>query len=157
MTALPAEEARAIVARYPSPRSAILPLLWLGQRTAGHVTPEAVQDVAELLDLRVSEVESVLSFYTMFRRRPPARCRLEVCRSLACAMKGAEEIVEHVREATGVEPGGQSEDGQFSIAYVECVAACDHAPAYIFNERMGGPLTREAALALIRGEGVGRP
>jgi len=151
--ALPAEAAEAIVGRYPSSRSAILPLLWLGQETDGYVTPETVDDVARLLGLNVSDVESVLSFYTMFRRQAPGRCRLQVCRSLACAMRGAEQIVEAVQTATGVAPGGQAADGSFSLEYVECIAACDHAPAYIFNERMAGPLTRELALALIAGRG----
>ena len=151
--ALPAEPARELVARHPSRRSAILSLLWLGQETDGFITPETVTEVAALLGLQESDVESVLSFYTMFRRRPPARCRLQVCRSLACAMKGAEDIVDHVREQTGVGPGEQSADGGFEVEYVECIAACDHAPAYLFNERMGGPLSREAALKLLRGEG----
>jgi NADH-quinone oxidoreductase subunit E len=146
-------EAEAVIARYPSPRSAILPLLWMGQEADGYVTAETVQQVAELIGLTVNEVESVLSFYTMFRRRPPARCRLQVCRSLACAMHGAEAILEHIRRETGIGPGGQSPDGQFSVDVVECIAACDHAPAYLFNERMGGPLTPDKALALLRGEG----
>jgi NADH-quinone oxidoreductase subunit E len=154
--ALPAEAARELVARYPSPRSAILPLLWLGQETDGHVTPETVAEVAAILGLHESDVESVLSFYSMFRRRPPARYRLLVCRSLACAMKGAEDIVEHVREQTGVGPGEQSADGAFEVDYVECIAACDHAPACLFNEHMGGPLSREGALKLLRGEGERR-
>jgi NADH-quinone oxidoreductase subunit E len=144
------EAARAIVARYPSPRSAILPLLWLGQQADGYVTEETAQEVARLVGVPESEVESVLSFYTMFRREPPARRRLEVCRSLACAMRGAEEIL------TGVTPGHAAPDGSFSVSVVECIAACDHAPAYLFNDRMGGPLTPELALALLRGEAEAR-
>jgi NADH-quinone oxidoreductase subunit E len=149
---LDAQAAAAVIARYPSPRSAILSLLWLGQNADGYITPETVESVADLLGLPRSEVESVLSFYTMFRRRPPARCRLQVCRSLACAMKGAEEIVDRIRAETGVEPGEQSADGGFSVEYVECIAACDRAPAYLFNEQMGGPLTADKALRLIRGQ-----
>lgn len=154
--ALAAAEAEALIALYPSGRSAILSLLWLGQQTDGYITPETVAQVAGLLGLPVSEVESVLSFYTMFRRVPPARCRLQVCRSLACAMKGAEGIVDHVRAETGVDAGGQSADGQFSLEYVECIAACDHAPAYIFNERMAGPLDAAQAMRLISGQGDGQ-
>ena len=148
--------ALAVIAKYPSPRSAILPLLWLGQNSDGYVTQDTVEQVADLLGLAVSDVESVLSFYTMFRRTPADRCRLQVCRSLACAMKGAEEILEHVRAATGVAAGEQSPDGQFSVEVVECIAACDHAPAYLFNERMDGPLTKETALQLLHGEGGGQ-
>jgi len=146
----------ALLARYPSPRSALLPLLWLGQQADGFVTEDTVARVADLVQVPVSEVESVLSFYTMFRRAGPARCRLQVCRSLACAMRGADEIVAHVEAAGGVAAGGQSADDQFSLELVECIAACDHAPAYLFNERMGGPLTKELAMQLIRGEGEQR-
>ena len=151
--ALDAQTADEIIARYPHNRSAILPLLWLAQNTDGYITPAAVSEVAERLGLMVSEVESVLSFYTMFRREPPARCRLQVCRSLACAMRGAEEILRAIEAETGVAPGGKSPDGQFSVEVVECIAACDHAPAYLFNERMDGPLSPERALQLLRGEG----
>jgi len=150
-----ARAADAVIAKYPSSRSAILPLLWLGQNSDGHITPETVEHVAERLGLTINDVESVLSFYTMFRRTPAARCRLQVCRSLACAMKGAGEILEHIRAATGVAAGEQSPDGGFSVEVVECIAACDHAPAYLFNERMDGPLSPEQALRLIRGEGKG--
>jgi NADH:ubiquinone oxidoreductase subunit E len=152
--ALDAAAVREVMARYPSPRSAILPLLWMAQETEGYVTEAAAAEVAELLGLPPAEVESVLSFYTMFRRRPPARCRLQVCRSLACSVKGADAILAAVEEATGVAAGHQSADGAMSVEVVECIAACDHAPAYLFNERMGGPLTTEKALALLRGQGV---
>ncbi len=148
-----AQAADAVVAKYPSPRSAILPLLWLGQNSDGHVTPETVERVADRLGLNISDVESVLSFYTMFRTSPPARHRLQICRSLACAMKGAEEILEHIAAATGVAAGEQSADGGFSVEVVECIAACDHAPAYLCDERMGGPLSPQKALRLLRGEG----
>lgn len=152
---LDTQTAEAMIAKYPSPRSAILPLLWEGQNSLGYVTEETVEQVADLLGLAINEVESVLSFYTMYRRVAPARCRLQVCRSLACAMKGAGEILEHISAATGVAVGEQSADGQCSIEVVECIAACDHAPAYLFNERMSGPLTKEKAMHLLRGEGGG--
>lgn len=146
-------KAQAVMDRYPGPRSAILPLLWMGQEADGFVSPETAEQVAELLGLPLGEVESVLSFYTMFRRRPAAGCRLQVCRSLACSMHGADEILEAVEAATGVAAGEQSADDAFSIEVVECIAACDHAPAYLFNERMGGPLSAERALSLLRGGG----
>jgi len=152
---LDAQTAEAVIGKYPSARSAILPLLWLGQNSDGYVTEETVEQVSDLLGLAVNEVESVLSFYSMFRRAPAARCRLQVCRSLACAMKGAGEIVAAIQAQTGVGPGEQAPDGQFSLEYVECIAACDHAPAYLFNERLAGPLTTEQALRLVRGQGKG--
>lgn len=151
--ALDVEEAKAILARYPSPRSAMLPLLWLGQNTDGWIKPETVTAVAHLIGVEESEVTSVLSFYTMYRTQPPAQRRLQVCRSLACAMRGAEEILDRIREETGVGPGEAAPDGAFSVEVVECIAACDHAPACLFNERMTGPLTPQRALRMVQGEG----
>ncbi len=150
------EAARAAIARYPSPRSAMLTLLWQAQEADGWVTPQTVTTVAELLGLTASEVESVLSFYSMYRRTPPAQRRLQVCRSLACAMKGAEEILSHLRAETGVGPGETASDGSFSVEVVECLAACDHAPACLWNERMEGPLDKQDALRRLRGEGGDR-
>ncbi len=151
--ALDPAETRAILDLYPSPRSAMLPLLWLGQNSDGWIKPETVTAVAQLVGVEESEVVSVLSFYTMYRTQPPAQRRLQVCRSLACAMRGAGEILERIREETGVGPGETAPDGAFSVEVVECIAACDHAPACLFNERMTGPLTPNRALGMLRGEG----
>lgn len=147
------EAARAAMARYPSARSALLTLLWQAQEADGWVTPQTVTTVAELLGLTASEVESVLSFYSMYHRTPPAKRRLQVCRSLACAMKGAEEILSYLRSETGVGPGETAPDGSFSVEVVECLAACDHAPACLWNERMEGPLDKHGALERLRGDG----
>jgi len=151
--ALDPMEAAAIIARYPSPRSAIGPLLWLGQNADGWVRPETVAEVAALVGVSNAEVYSFLGFYTMFRRQKPCQRRLQVCRSLACAMRGAEEILEHIQAETGVGPGQADPAGGFSVEVVECIAACDHAPAYLYNEHMDGPLTADRAMQLLRPEG----
>lgn len=147
------DAARTAIARYPSSRSALLTLLWQAQEADGWVTSDTVSTVADLLGLTASEVESVLSFYSMYRRTPPAKRRLQVCRSLACAMKGAGEILAYLRAETGVGPGDPAPDGSCTVEVVECLAACDHAPACLFNERMEGPLDKQGALQRLCGDG----
>jgi NADH-quinone oxidoreductase subunit E len=140
-----------LLRRYPVPRSALLPLLWRAQERDGYVTDEARDEIAALLKLPPAEVDSVISFYTMFRRRPPAERRLQVCRSLACAALGADELIAELRakrEGRGAAAG--QADGCAEIEAVECLAACDRAPCGLFNERVVGPLDREKAEALLR-------
>jgi NADH:ubiquinone oxidoreductase subunit E len=138
----PAEVAE-IQARYPERRSVVLPLLWRAQERIGYVSDEAIGEVAAAAGVPASEVGSVVTFYTMFRRvAPPAR-RLQVCRSLACAMAGADALVERLRSL----PGCGSE---FAVETVECLAACDRAVAGLYNEGLVGPLHWDAASALVR-------
>lgn len=130
-------QAETLIARYPVRRSALLPLLWQAQSRDGYVSDAARDEIATLLDLAPAEVDSVISFYTMFRRSQPGPRRLQVCRSLACAALGADELIAALRQDHEVEA-------------VECLAACDRAPCALFNERLVGPLDRTGAEALLR-------
>ena len=139
----PAEVAE-VVARYPQRRSAVLPLLWRAQETLGYVSDEAIAEVAEAAGVPTAEVSSVVTFYTMFRRvRPPAR-RLQVCRSLACFLAGADDLVARLRALPGC-------GTDFAVETVECVAACDRAVAGMYNEGLVGPLDLGGATALLAG------
>lgn len=130
-------EPQDLLQRYPVPRSALLPLLWRAQERDGYVGEAARDEIAALLDLPPAEVESVISFYTMFRRRRPPERRLQICRSLCCAALGAEELIAALSEG-------------YEIETVECLAACDRAPCALFNERLVGPLDRPKAEALLQ-------
>ncbi|HVB10914.1 MAG TPA: NAD(P)H-dependent oxidoreductase subunit E [Bacillota bacterium] len=145
------QETAEIVARYPLRRSAVLPLLWRAQERIGYVSDAAIGEVAAAAGVPASEVSSVVTFYTMFRRfAPPAR-RLQVCRSLACAMAGADALVARLRSL----PGCGSE---FAVETVECLAACDRAVAGLYNEGLVGPLSMAGAASLLRdGGGVAAP
>ncbi|MBV8726567.1 MAG: NAD(P)H-dependent oxidoreductase subunit E, partial [Candidatus Eremiobacteraeota bacterium] len=121
-------ELEALIAQYPDSRSAMLPIIHRFQAEQGYASPEAMRTCAELLKLPVSVVESTVSFYTLFFRKPVGKYMLQVCRNLSCTLRGAEDIMAYFREKLGIGHLQTSSDGLFSYEEVECLAACDRAP-----------------------------
>ena len=116
-------------AKYPQSRSAVMPALDLAQEEIGHLTPEAMTEVAHALQLDPGYVEGVATFYSLFHLEPVGKHRFYVCTNLSCMLRGANEIVDHVRQGIGVDGAGQvSSDGLFSYEEVECLGACEYAP-----------------------------
>lgn len=142
-----------IVGRYPEgkQKSALLPILHEVQAVYGWVSPEAMDKVAEFLDIQPIEVYEVATFYTMFFLKPQGKYVLEVCRTGPCCLVGAEKIMDYIGEKLGVKEGEVTEDGLFSYRGVECLAACGYAPVlqigpeYTFYEN----LTEESVDQLI--------
>ena len=132
MTALSAhvlEEIRELPAKYPQPRSAVMPALDLAQEELGHQTPEAMSEVAQALQLDPGYIEGVATFYSLFHLEPVGKHRFYVCTNLSCMLRGANELVDHLKPALGVSEVGQvSADGLFSYEEVECLGACEYAP-----------------------------
>ena len=126
-------EYQQILARYPERRAALMPVLWLVQREFGWISPSAQRYVAELMDLPQAWVEGVVSFYTMYWRRPMGRSHIAVCTNLSCYLRGAEEIYDAVCERTGVTAGEVSADGKWSVERAECLGSCDTAPMLQLN------------------------
>jgi NADH-quinone oxidoreductase subunit E len=126
-------ECEAIIARYEQPRSALLPLIHLFQQHEGYASSDAQRAVADMLQLTPAVVESTVSFYTLFFRKPVGKYVLQVCRGLACAINGAEDIMAYFREKLGVGHLQTTEDGMFSYEEVECLAACDRATCMQVN------------------------
>lgn len=137
-------EADAIVALYPEARSALLPLLHLAQREQGWVTPEAQEWLAERLDLTPAMVMGVTTFYTMYNTAPVGKYLLQLCRTLSCELRGSVEIRKHLMDRLGIEPGGTSGDGRFTLVEVECLGACGTAPAMMINDDYHENLTPES-------------
>jgi NADH-quinone oxidoreductase subunit F len=131
-----------ILKRYPQKRSALLPLLHLVQEERGYLSPEALEEVANLLEMRPTDVWEVASFYTMFHFRPMGRCHIEVCHNLSCSLLGAESLLDHVKERLQIREGETTPDGRFSLGRAECLAACDAAPMVQINGYHYGPLDR---------------
>src|SRR5947208_1748961 len=106
-----------IVRRYPPDRrrSAVLPALYLAQQQQGYITANAIRHVAELLGITAADVEDVVSFYTMFYTKPVGKFVLQVCRTLSCALNGAERVTEELRAKLGVEPGQTDATGTFTL------------------------------------------
>ncbi len=122
------------VARYPDTRAALLPVLWLCQQRWGWISAGVMRAVADRLHLAPADVEGVVSFYTMFQRRPPGRYLVQVCSTLSCQLRGAAEIIDHLRRRLRVEFGETSADGNFTLVDVQCLGACGEAPVIQIND-----------------------
>ena len=147
------EEIKELPARYPQPRSAVMPALDLAQEEIGYLTPEAMSEVAAALELDPGYVEGVATFYSLFHLKPIGKHRFYVCTNLSCALRGANEIVEHVKQKIGVrEPDEVSADGLYSYEEVECLGACEYAPMMRFDHRYHYDLTPAKIDALLAGE-----
>lgn len=129
------ELARQIIDRYPRARSALIPLLHLAQSQDGWVTEEAMEHVAELVDVTPAEVFGTCSFYEMFKREPVGTYLVNVCTNLPCMLNGAYELLHHLEERLGMPAGRTTSDGVITLQEVECVAACPEAPCVQVNYR----------------------
>lgn len=143
------ERIERLFEKYPSRRSAMLPLLWMVQEKTGWVSQEAMEEVAEILAVTPAEVYEVVSFYTMFQQRPTGRTHIALCDTLACAICGTHEIAAYLEEKYGIEVKKVTKDGRFSLELVECIGACSMAPALLANEDLHGNLTPESLDQLI--------
>ena len=125
-----------IIKRYPPDqrRSAVLPALYLAQYQQGYITANAIRHVAELLGITRADVEDVVSYYTMFYTRPVGKYVVNVCRTLSCAVNGAERVTEELTAKLGIKPGETDASGTFTLMEVECLGACDRAPAVMVND-----------------------
>jgi NADH-quinone oxidoreductase subunit E len=141
----------AIVQRYPPDRrrSAVLPALYLAQKQQGYITANAIRHVADVLGITRADVEDVVSFYTMFYRKPVGRFVLQVCRTLSCALNGAERVTEALTEKLGIAPGQTDADAMFTLIAVECLGACDRAPVVMVNDAWHECLQPEDAAKLV--------
>ena len=127
--------AHEIIARYPRPKSALIPLLHLAQEQDGWVTDEAMRHIADLTDTTPAEVKGTGSFYEMFKFHPVGTYMVNVCTNLSCQILGGEELLQHAEKTLGVKPGGTTADGMFTLEDVECIAACTEAPCLQVNYR----------------------
>ena len=125
-----------IITRYPPEqrRSAVLPALYLAQHQQGYITANVIRHVADLLGITRADVEDVVSYYTMFYTRPVGKFVINVCRTLSCALNGAERVTEALREKLEIAPGQTDASGTFTLVEVECLGACDRAPAVMVND-----------------------
>ena len=140
-----------ILKRYPADatRSAVLPALYLAQYQQGYITANAIRHVAELLKITRADVEDVVSFYTMFYTKPMGKFVLQVCRTLSCALNGAERVTEELRDKLGIKPGETDASGTFTLIEVECLGACDRAPVVMVNDAWHECLRPEDAGRLV--------
>jgi NADH-quinone oxidoreductase subunit E len=141
--------ARDIVAQYPRPRSAIMPLAYLAQDQVGYVPPAAMAEIGELTGVSAAEVQGTVSFYTMFKRRPCGRLVVSVCTNVTCLVTGGPQILEHLEQVCAT-------DDEITVEEVECLAACGGAPAMQVNYEFHERLTPETAAAIVADYKAGR-
>ena len=133
-----------LLTRYPTKQAACLPLLHLCQRQVGWVSPDVIQYVSQRLAMPSSEVQGVVTFYTMYHQKPVAPNVVWVCRTLSCELRGARELQEHLEKRFGCHVNGTSKDGLFTLKKAECLAACGQAPMVQINDDYHENLTTDA-------------
>jgi NADH-quinone oxidoreductase E subunit len=127
------EKFKHLAAIYPRKRSALIPMLLLAQKEQGYIQAETIEYVGKYLDLDPSEVDSILSFYTLLRRHPVGKYHIMICTNLACLLQGSDEIEACVKRTLGVGFGEVTRDGLFSAIEFECLGSCTTAPVMQIN------------------------
>jgi NADH-quinone oxidoreductase subunit E len=152
-TKVPAElraEIEAHMALYPDSRSAALPALEAAQRLHGWCSPEAIEEVADVMGVTPASLEAVTTFYDMLETKPVGRHAIYVCTNISCSLRGADQLFAAIQEATG-------EDQEFNVRRFECLGACDIAPMASVDGVYVGPLTTEDVSQLLDDVRTGRP
>lgn len=142
-------ELRELAARYPQPRSALLPMLHLVQSVDGRVSPRGIEACAEILGITTAQVSGVATFYTMYKRRPAGKHHLGVCTTALCAVMGGDILLQRAKDRLGIDEGQTTPDGQVSLERLECNAACDFAPVMMVNWEFFDNMTPEKADELL--------
>ncbi len=141
----------ATVARYPQKEAAMLPVLYLAQQEFGHLGAEAIEYVAKLMEQAPARVHGVVSFYTMYNMKPIGRHHIQVCRTLSCALRGAEQVTDLLKKKLGIDCGQTTADGRFTLSEVECLASCGTAPMMQVNDDYYENLTEEKIGQILNG------
>jgi len=137
------KEIEDILTRYPTKQAALLPVLHVAQKEFGWISSEAMELVAQELNLSTAHVYGVVTFYTMYNRQPVGKYHLQVCRTLSCAMMGSQKIVDYLKKKLRIELRETTPDKKFTLSEVECLASCGTAPAMMINEKYFENLTEE--------------
>ena len=134
---------------YPERRSALVMALHAIQDEKGYISFDDLAELAEMIGESSAEIQSTASFYEMFRFSPPAKCRIGVCTSVSCMLRGSDEIVSHLKRVLGIDFHEVTDDGLFSLEEHECLGACDMAPVITVNGEYMGPVDTEKIDSII--------
>ena len=138
-----ADEIQGILKRFPDKRSAVLPLMHIAQHEYGRMSPDAMKEVAAILDLDPTHVLSLAGFYTLYYEEEVGKYVLEICNDLACALRGADDFVDMACDKLGIQPEQTTDDGMFTLKTVMCLGACDRAPMLQCNLKFEEHLDEE--------------
>ena len=143
-------EIKAFIPRYPSLQAVTLPALHVVNEHLRHVPLAAVVEVAELLELAPAEVQDTLTFYGFFKQDAPhGTTRAWVCRSISCALRGGDEVLEHMCQQLGIRPGETTDDGKLTLEFGECLGACEYAPCMLAGDTLHRDLDHEKAESIL--------
>ena len=146
LTAEMIDAIKAYFPRYPSRQAVTLPALHIVNEKLRYVPRQAVVEIAALLGLAPAQVQDTLTFYGYFKQDQPAgRCRLWICRSISCALRGADELLDHVSHTLGIAPGDTTPDGRVTLEHAECLGACEHAPCMLADNQLLKSVSQEQA------------
>jgi NADH-quinone oxidoreductase subunit E len=149
------KEIEKILKKYPDDhrQSAVMALLYMAQQEKGYVTRQNMMEIGEILEMTITEVASIVGFYTLYHDKPGGKIRIQVCNDLPCALKGADEFLEKLCESLGIKVGETTPDGMVTVEAVKCLAGCDHAPLFQVQSQEGisyhEDQTVESAMELI--------
>lgn len=143
------ERIDALRAKYPDARSMLLPVLWFIQEEDGWISPECMEEAADICECTKAEVMEVVSFYQMYNRAPVGRYVLGICGTLPCALCGADGLYDYLSEQLGIGWNQTDGDGLFTIQRRECLGACSEAPVMLVNQVLETKLTRERVDAIL--------
>lgn len=135
--------------KYPDKKSAVMPVLYIAQEQNGWISLEVMKEIAGVLDMPEEEVLGVVTFYTMYHKKPAGKYHIQVCTNVSCMLRGAYEIFEAVKDKLNITDGKTTEDGLYSLEEVECMGACGGAPMIAVNEDYYENLTRESSLEIL--------
>ncbi len=138
-----------IIARYPAKRSAVMPALYIAQMEFGWLTPEAIEAVSEATGVPKATVKGVATFYAMYKHKPIGRHLIQLCTNVSCMIFGAERLVDIIKNKYGLEAGGTTADGRFSLVIMECIGACGTAPAMLVDTDFHENLTEENIVKIL--------
>lgn len=143
------KEIQGIREQYPDPKSAILPSLHIAIREFGWLSQETLRSIAVCLNLPPAMVRGTASFYSLFRSSPTGRHLIQLCTNVSCMLLGSEILKDILKSRYGLEPGGTSADGRFTLMIVECVGVCDGAPAMLINDDLHDNLTEQEITGIL--------
>jgi len=143
-------EIQEIMKKYPDRNSVLLPALRVIQNNEGYISEDMIEGLAEFLGIPSANIKGVISFYTMFNRKPVGRFHIQVCRNLSCSLMGAEHIIESLKRKLGIEEGETTKDGLFTLSTVECLGSCGTAPVMMINDDYYENVSEEILDKLIR-------
>jgi NADH-quinone oxidoreductase subunit E len=121
------------LARYESRLSAIIPALFQVQKEKGWVSPESIQELAQIMDIPPAQINEVATFYTMFNKKPTGKYHIQVCTNITCSMKKGRELTDYIANKLGVKETEVSSCGRYTVSRVECLGSCDTAPVLQVN------------------------